>query len=108
MSIETNEIMNNIPNEATDAVENITNAVAGTGEIPMGKIIADLGLAAAGTIAAWELAVKPAGKKIFAGGKKLFTALNAKWNEKKHANVVEEKVEYDLETNPDEVPKIEK
>ena len=104
MSIETNEIMNNIPDEATDAVTEIADTVASTENISTVKVVAGLGLAAAGTIIVWEKVVKPVGKKAMNGGRKLL----AKWAAKKHVNKVEENVEVDLEANLDEVPKIEK
>lgn len=104
MSIETNEIMNNIPDEATEAVTEIADTVASTENISTVKVVAGLGLAAAGTIIVWEKVVKPVSKKAFDGGRKLL----AKWGAKKHANEASEEVEVDLEPNLDIVPEIEK
>lgn len=104
MSIETNEIMNNIPDEATDAVTEIADTVASTENISTVKVVAGLGLAAAGTIIVWEKVVKPVGKKAMNGGRKLL----AKWAAKKHANEASEEVEVDLEADLDEVPEIDK
>lgn len=102
--METNEIMNNIPDEATDVVTEIADTVAGTENISMVKVVAGLGLAAAGTIIVWEKVVKPVGKKAVNGGRKLL----AKWTAKKHANEASEEVEVDLEPNLDSIPEIEK
>lgn len=41
MSIETNEIMNNIPDEATEAVTEIADTVASTENISTVKVVAD-------------------------------------------------------------------
>lgn len=108
MSIETNEIMNNIPDEATEAVTEIADTVASTENISTIKVVAGLGLAAAGTIIVWEKVVKPVGKKAFDGGRKQLARWARKHTRPKHTYKASEEVEVDLEPNLDNVPGIEK